>query len=160
MAHLDRSPKKMTKKQKILSGIIASYAGLWAAGWLAGPKLLSRQLMADAVPRWQEWNSKRVKTVVVGGREIAVSSLPAYDTGPVVSVENVLSPFPLIFRADCTKAIHGLEGRRWIGWYFVTPWHAYKFSDDTTSIAGREEPLQRNATTGSVSNSESPARRV
>jgi hypothetical protein len=132
----------MTKKRKIIASALACYAALWVASWFLGPKVLSRQLMADAAPRWREWNSKRLKKVMVDGREVAVPSLPVYDSGPIVRVENVLSPLPFVFRADCTKAIHGLDGVQWVGWYFVTPWHAYEVASEVTLVASSSEPIQ------------------
>ena len=116
----------MIGRRKVLIGSVA-YLALWMGAWIYGPHALRAQLTEEVRPHWREWHEKRQSTLVANGRKATVPSLPIYEKGPVVIVEKVFCPAPLFFRADCVQMAHGLDGERWSGWYFVTPWRVYQF---------------------------------
>lgn len=118
----------MNNRRKFVIWFGVPLIALWLAGLYFGPRQLEAQLFADARPRWEAWHSTRVTSVIVDGQEVSVPSLAVYESGPVVRVEEIFSPIPMVFRCECEVSIHGVDGRGWVAWNLVTPWRIYEIS--------------------------------
>lgn len=123
-------PPLRPRAKKRLLVAAGLYAALWGATYLAGPRLLERQLLAEARRDWERYR---------GDPKAPRYGSMAHRNGPSVSVTLLACPAPFIIKAECGRVIGPLNGYGTVAYYFLTPWQAYALVEKADWVASNRE---------------------
>lgn len=121
--------KRFTKVAGI-SG--ACYFALWLATALTARPALERQLRDEVMAQWKASLPAQAAASI---RYPGQTESMAFKEGPSARVNLLSCLAPLVFRAECSRMIGGLNGYGTVGVYLLTPWRVYLLSETQTWIS-------------------------
>jgi hypothetical protein len=114
----------MKKRHLKWLSVCVAYAALWALTLHFGPAVLRRQTEQEARAEWE--HSRASEVALKQKSPDATLERITFANGPRTDVRLRFSPAPLVIVAESAKGIGPMHGYGTVGWYFVTPWRAYK----------------------------------
>jgi hypothetical protein len=114
----------MLSQRKIGPVALYAYLALWCLTWLIAPRVLSREMLADARVEHHRFT---VEFKAKGGSGVNEMAGPA---GPSATVKMIFCPAPFVFKANVSRYIGPLNAAGWEGWYVWPVWKVYMIRRD------------------------------
>jgi hypothetical protein len=108
------------------------YIGLCIATNFIGKAVLKQQLLKGSLAQWKD---SLPAQEAASERSPGQPETMAFKSGPKIRVELSLCFIPLIFGAECSRVIGGLNGYGTVGIYLLTPWRVYVLSETQTWVS-------------------------